>query len=214
MNLLVTAGATREPIDAVRFLSNVSTGATGAALADAFAAAGHAVTLLRGEGAASTKTVRDEEIFSSAQDLATRLRTRLAGGNFDAVVMTAAVSDFRPEASAAGKISSRTEQLTLRLVRNPKILPQLKSWAPRPLRVIGFKLTVGADAGARRSAVAALFAAGGVDAVAYNDLAEIRAAPRAEHPFWLYRTPDALPLKIVGASALAVAIASEMKGAA
>ncbi|HEY0945944.1 MAG TPA: phosphopantothenoylcysteine decarboxylase, partial [Opitutaceae bacterium] len=48
MNILLTAGATREPIDDVRFLSNVSTGATGAALAESLAAAGHAVTLLRG----------------------------------------------------------------------------------------------------------------------------------------------------------------------
>ena len=55
MKILVTAGATREPLDAVRYLSNVSTGATGAALAAALAARGHTVTLLRGTGAVSVR---------------------------------------------------------------------------------------------------------------------------------------------------------------
>ena len=55
MNLLVTAGATREPLDAVRFLSNVSTGATGAALADALAARGCTVALLHGENAVARR---------------------------------------------------------------------------------------------------------------------------------------------------------------
>ena len=51
MKILITAGATREPIDAVRFVSNVSTGATGAALADEFSRGGIEVVLLRSEGA-------------------------------------------------------------------------------------------------------------------------------------------------------------------
>jgi phosphopantothenoylcysteine decarboxylase/phosphopantothenate--cysteine ligase len=203
MKILVTAGATREPIDAVRFLSNVSTGATGTALADAFAAAGHEVALLRGEGGVRPARGCDEDVFTSAEDLAERLRARLATGTFDLVVMTAAVADFRPEAAVVGKISSRVDEVTLRLVRNEKILPQLKTFSPRPLVVVGFKLTVGADELARREAVARQFAAGGVDAVVHNDLEEIRAAARGEHPFWFYGAADAEPERIVGSAALA-----------
>jgi phosphopantothenoylcysteine decarboxylase/phosphopantothenate--cysteine ligase len=205
MNILVTAGATREPLDAVRFLSNLGTGATGAALAEALAARGHAVTLLRGERAAAPRALGDSELFSSAEDLYGRMKRRLAGGGFDAVIMTAAVADYRPIEAACGKISSDAETLTLQLVRTPKILPQLKSLSRRSLRVIGFKFTVGADETARRAAVAAQFAAGGVDAVVHNDLVEIRAA--AEHPFYLYHSPEAAPQRLAGTGALAGALA-------
>lgn len=204
MHFLVTAGATREPLDAVRFLSNVSTGSTGAALADALVVRGHTVTLLRGEGATQPHLVPEVDVFSSAADLDTLLRERLALGAIDAVVMTAAVSDYRPEQTRDDKITSDAESLTVRLVRNPKILPQLKSYAPRPLAVIGFKLTVGADHAARRAAVAAQLAGGTVDATVQNDLLEIRRAP--QHPFWLYRSAEGLPESISGTVALAGAL--------
>jgi phosphopantothenoylcysteine decarboxylase/phosphopantothenate--cysteine ligase len=204
MNLLITAGATREPLDAVRFLSNVSTGRTGAALADAFAARDHRVTLLRGESAVAPRSACEVEVFTSAKDLRVRLQKRLAGGAFDAAIMCAAVADYRPDFAGDGKISSAAAELTLRLVRNPKILPQLKSFSPRPLVVVGFKLTVGADTAARRAAVAAQFSAGAVDAVVHNDLDEIRASP--VHPFWLYRSATAAPAQIGGTKALAEAL--------
>lgn len=204
--MLVTAGATREPIDAVRFISNVSTGGTGAALADALAGAGHDVALLHGEGTVEPARVRETEVFSTAGDLAARLRRRLGGGEIDIVIMAAAVSDYRPQAACKGKIASEAGELTLHLVRNDKILPWLKSFSPQPLTVVGFKLTVGADEPARRVAVASQFATGGVDAVVHNDLTEIRSAPAELHPFWLYRASDAAPEKITGAAALAKAI--------
>ena len=204
MNILVTAGATREPLDAVRFLSNVSTGSTGAALADAFAARNHCVTLLHGESAVTPRSACAVEVFTSAEDLRTRLQRHLAGGTFDAAIMGAAVADYRPDFAVDGKISSDAAELALRLVRNPKILPQLKSFSPRPLVVIGFKLTIGADAVARRVAVAAQFAAGTVDAVVHNDLEEIRASP--VHPFWLYRSATAAPEPIAGAVELAATL--------
>lgn len=204
MKILVTAGATREPIDAVRFLSNVSTGATGAALASEFQRRGHPVLLLRGEGAVVPHSGIEQEIFSSAADLRQRLEKRLVAGDFDAVVMAAAVADYRPSETLDGKFSSDAEERRLRLVRNPKILPRLKAFSPRPLQVIGFKLTVGAEAGARRQAVAAQFAAGGVDAVVHNDLVEIRAAPL--HPFWLWHSAKVPPARLDGVPALTAAL--------
>ena len=208
MKLLITAGATREPIDAVRFLSNVSTGLTGAALADAFVSAGHDVVLLHGVSSARPRLDFDRETFTSADDLSARLRNRLAGGAFDAVIMTAAVSDYRPAVPVEGKISSVTSELTVRLVRNEKILPQLKGFSPRSLCVIGFKLTAGATESARRAAVEAQFNAGGVDFVVHNDLDEIRAAPRASHPFRLYMFSGADPQELRGVPALAHAVGS------
>lgn len=205
MKILLTAGATREPIDAVRFLSNVSTGRTGAALADELAQRGHTVTLLHGAAAILPRHGMEMEAFSSADDLRQRLKRRLAPGDFDAVVMAAAVADYRPAEISGGKISSDALTRTLQLVRNEKILPQLKSFTARPLRVIGFKLTVSADDAARRVAVASQFSTGGVDAVVHNDLAEIRAG--AAHPFLFWRTAaDTSPTRIAGEAALAAAI--------
>jgi phosphopantothenoylcysteine synthetase/decarboxylase len=213
VNILVTSGATREPVDPVRYLSNGSTGATGAALADAWALSGHEVVLLCGEGAAAPRLVRETEIFSTAEDLRERLQRRLARGSFDVVVMVAGVSDYRPEAPPVEKISSEAQSLTIRFVRNPKIVPLLKSYAPRPVVVVGFKLTVGADAVARQAAVAAQFAAGGVDVVVHNDLQEIQRAPSAAaHPFWLYRSEDASPVRLDGAETLATVLESVFRG--
>jgi len=204
MKFLITAGATREPIDAVRFLSNIGTGSTGAALAGALAARGHGVVLLRGPGSAAPGAGAESEHFSSAEDLRGRLQRRLTAGDIDAVLMTAAVADYRPAEETPGKIGSEAGTLTLRLVRNPKILPALKSFSPRPLAVAGFKLTVGADARARRAAVAAQFLAGGVDVVVHNDLEEIRQAPA--HPFWIYRGAEEPPARVEGPAALALAL--------
>lgn len=201
MKILITAGATREPLDAVRFLSNVSTGTTGAALADEFARLNHALFFLRAEGAVQPRGRHDGETFSSARDLQERMQRHLATGTFDAVVMAAAVADYRPADVAPGKIPSDAVELTLRLVRTEKILPRIKAMSTRPLRVVGFKLTVGAHEAARRMAVSMQFAAGGVDAVVHNDLAEIRAG--GAHPFWLWRSASGVPIRVSGAEALA-----------
>lgn len=204
MRILVTAGATREPLDDVRFISNVSTGRTGAALADALAGFGHEVALLRGESAAKPQQVTDTETFTSCADLLERLRQRLGSGSYGAVVMTAAVADYRPDSTRTGKIRSDADELVVRLVRNPKILPLIKAMSPRPLRVVGFKYTVGADFEARRDAVAAQWAAGGVDATVHNDQHEIRAA--ATHPFYLWMPPATTPLFLAGVPTLASAL--------
>jgi phosphopantothenoylcysteine decarboxylase/phosphopantothenate--cysteine ligase len=136
----------------------------------------------------------------------------LRASEFTAVVMAAAVSDYRPAEAIAGKISSRGATLTLKLERTEKILPRLKTWSIRPPMVIGFKLTVDADDRARRAAVAAQFSAGGVDAVVHNDLAEMRAA--TQHPFYLWRAAETPPVRMEGAAALAAALEHLIGGAA
>lgn len=187
MKVLVTAGATREPIDAVRFISNVSSGATGAAIAEFLATAGHEVTLLHGEGSLrSSATGVTCGAFGSTEQLGARLESALCQGGFDAVVHAAAVADYRPASAHDGKLSSYAAELSLRLVPTPKLLPRLKAWSPTPLRVLGFKLTAGADAAARAAAVGKLFATGGVDAVVHNDMDELGAAG-AGRTFRIYR---------------------------
>lgn len=201
MKLLVASGATREPIDEVRFISNVSTGRTGAALADALAALGHQVVVLHGEGSAEPTQAVEQEVFGSAEDLLDRLRSRLGSGSFGGVIMAAAVADYRPAEASGGKLSSRPEVMDLRLVRTPKLLPRLRRFSPRPLRVVGFKLTVRASREERAAAVREQFAASGVDAVVHNDLDDIRRCTL--HPFDFYAASGAGPLRCEGAAALA-----------
>jgi phosphopantothenoylcysteine decarboxylase/phosphopantothenate--cysteine ligase len=213
MKILLTSGATREPIDAVRFISNVSTGATGAALADALAEAGHEVTLLHGEGAVKP---RSEGVvcggFGSTENLGERMRAVLAGGAFDVVIQAAAVSDYRPESMHDGKLGSDAAELALRLVPTPKLLPLIKTWSSRPLRVMGFKLTHGADDAVRAAAVGKVFVAGGVDAVVHNDLQEMSAVG-AGRMFRIYRTGDsAAAARAAGLGALCVWVEHWVRG--
>ena len=125
MKILVSAGPTREPIDAVRFLSNRSTGRMGYAVAQAAAEAGHEVALVSGPVALEpppgvTRVVRVE----TALEMLDALRAELPAA--DALVMAAAVADFRPAAAAARKLHKGELGETLRLERNPDILATLR----------------------------------------------------------------------------------------
>jgi len=211
MKIFITAGGTREPIDRVRAITNTSTGVTGVALASVLAALGHEIELLRSAHATapSPNLALANQTFTDTASLEAALRTRLSTGEVDAVLMAAAVADYRPAEPLLGKISSETDELTLRLVRVPKLLPQLRAMSPRPLRVIGFKLTVASTNAERLAAVAAQFESGSVDAVVHNDLSEIETAQAhgTPHPFRLYTRPDAPPAPLLlGPAALAEAI--------
>lgn len=179
LRILITSGGTAEPIDAVRVLTNTSTGATGARLAEHFARAGHDVVLLRAANARPANAVR-EEVFTTFADLDRQLAAMLGGEEFDAVIHAAAVSDFSvaavevdgvPHSAVKGKLASGSAP-TLRLQCNPKLLPTLRARSRRrEVAVVGFKLTRAADAAESRAAVKSLFGDGAVDFVVHNDLA-------------------------------------------
>ena len=121
MKFLVTAGPTREFIDPVRFLSNPSTGRMGFAVARAARAAGHEVVLVAGPVALRTpKGVRRVDVVSARDMLAS-----VEAEDFDCLVATAAVADWRPERMATKKLKKREMDGTLKLVRNPDILKKI-----------------------------------------------------------------------------------------
>lgn len=182
LKVLITSGGTAEPIDGVRVLTNTSTGATGARLARYFQRCGHDVTLLRARTAVAADAPVREETFGTFAELETALRTRLGAGDFDAVIHAAAVGDFRIEAvrvaghvrPARGKLDS-SAPLTLELAPQPKLLAALKTWSPRPLTVVGFKLTTGATPEEGRAASGKQMQDDAADLVVWNDLAEQRS---------------------------------------
>jgi phosphopantothenoylcysteine decarboxylase/phosphopantothenate--cysteine ligase len=175
LKILVTAGGTRMPLDAVRSIVNGSTGRTGAAIATDLAALGHAVTLLTSEGAPGAEDITRLERYDDFDSFERGLHRLLAEESYDVLVQSAAISDWRPIAAAErpslGKIDSDTDTLTLRLERTPKLVGLVRSWSRNPaLRIVAFKLTVGAADAERRRKVAQLLAHEGVVAVVANDL--------------------------------------------
>lgn len=136
--VLISAGPTREPIDAVRFLSNYSTGQMGVCLAAEALRRRCRVTIISGPVSVAypprAKVVRVER----ADEMARALRRQAVGA--DAVIMAAAVADFRPSRLRAGKLP-RQGGLVLRLAATKDILGHLPR---RPGQVrVGFALESG-----------------------------------------------------------------------
>ncbi|MCF6523866.1 bifunctional phosphopantothenoylcysteine decarboxylase/phosphopantothenate--cysteine ligase CoaBC [Streptomyces sp. JJ36] len=134
--VVVSAGGTREPLDPVRFLGNRSSGRQGYALARTAAARGARVTLVAANTALPDPAGVDVVPVGTAVQL--REAVLKAAADADAVVMAAAVADFRPSAYAEGKIKKRDgeEPEPLRLVRNPDVLAELSADRARPGQVV------------------------------------------------------------------------------
>lgn len=133
MQVLVTAGPTREDIDAVRFISNRSSGKMGYAVAAAAAEAGAQVTLVSGP-VALTPPARVQCItVRSAQDMYDAVLARAAG--CDIFVAAAAVADYRPATAQAGKLKKTAPELTLSLQRTPDILASVAALPGAPFTV-------------------------------------------------------------------------------
>ncbi len=134
--LLITAGPTREKIDAVRFLSNRSSGKMGYAIAEAARDRGFAVTLV--SGPVSLTPPRGVEFIQveSAADMA--LAVKSIASEQDIVIMAAAVADYRPRRSFDNKMKKSDGVLTLELERTEDILAALGKVKPENQLLVGF----------------------------------------------------------------------------
>ncbi len=138
--VLITAGATRNPIDAIRYLSASSSGRTGVWLAEQLAGAA-AVTLLGSPEACLraehlSGRIRSQ-IFGSTRDLMGKMARWITEHPGGVVVHASAVGDYEV-ATSAGKIPSGQASLTLTLQPAPKILAQIRGWSPRVF-LVSFK---------------------------------------------------------------------------
>lgn len=124
-HVVVTAGGTQEPLDPVRYLGNRSSGTMGYALAQAALDRGAAVTLITGPTALlppyGARVIRIE----TALEMQSAVEQAVATA--DALIMAAAVADFRPAVRGAGKIKKRPGEngMTLELARNPDIVASI-----------------------------------------------------------------------------------------
>ncbi|MET8686682.1 bifunctional phosphopantothenoylcysteine decarboxylase/phosphopantothenate--cysteine ligase CoaBC [Streptomyces sp. NPDC004732] len=135
-HVVVSAGGTREPLDPVRFLGNRSSGKQGYALARSAAARGARVTLVAANAALPDPAGVDVVPVGTAVQL--REAVVKAAADADAVVMAAAVADFRPETYATGKIKKKDgqEPEPVALVRNPDVLAEIAGDRARSGQVI------------------------------------------------------------------------------
>jgi len=136
MKVLITAGPTREKIDAVRFLTNRSTGKMGYALAEAARDAGHEVTLVSGPVTLPVPQGIALVPVESAADMAEAVKERAP--QMELVVMCAAVADYRPKRVVAGKMKKTEGDLVLELERTEDILKTLGAVKPEGQILVGF----------------------------------------------------------------------------
>ena len=166
LRVLVSAGGTREPIDAVRFVGNRSSGRMGFALASQAAALGAAVTVV----AANVALAQDPRVRYIDVETAAQLQQACAAAFEDAdiLLMAAAVADFRPARSFAGKLKKAGEErMRVELERTPDILSGLAAARRPDQTLVGFAAEHGE--GALRHGREKL-ARKGLDAVVVNDV--------------------------------------------
>ncbi|MBZ4323267.1 bifunctional phosphopantothenoylcysteine decarboxylase/phosphopantothenate--cysteine ligase CoaBC [Streptomyces huiliensis] len=135
-HVVISAGGTREPLDPVRYLGNRSSGRQGYALARTAVARGARVTLVAANSELPDPAGADVVRVGTAVQL--REAVLKAAADADAVVMAAAVADFRPAQYAPGKIKKRDgeEPAPVELVRNPDVLAELSADRARPGQVV------------------------------------------------------------------------------
>jgi phosphopantothenoylcysteine decarboxylase/phosphopantothenate--cysteine ligase len=170
-SIVILGGSTVERVDDVRALTNLGSGRTAVELAAQAYLRGANVTLWMGEckvsmpqfiGAKRFETLHDIEKLIEKQEETLKKAS--------AIIVPAAIADYMIEKPRAGKIdSSKEEKLTLTLVRGPKILPRLRSIAPPPTLVVGFKLDSKLGSQEMLDRARKLLETDGLDAVVSND---------------------------------------------
>jgi phosphopantothenoylcysteine decarboxylase/phosphopantothenate--cysteine ligase len=120
VNVLLTAGPTREPIDPVRFLTNRSSGKMGYALAEAFIHTGNHVLLISGPTELDVPDYVDFIQVHTAAEMQAAVAQHI--GRMDIAVFVAAVADYTPVLMETQKIKKAGDTMTIELVRTPDIL--------------------------------------------------------------------------------------------
>ncbi|XKH54041.1 bifunctional phosphopantothenoylcysteine decarboxylase/phosphopantothenate--cysteine ligase CoaBC [Citricoccus nitrophenolicus] len=215
--VVVTAGGTREALDPVRYLGNRSSGKQGVAVAEAALAAGARVTFIGGamsvEPPAGAEVVRVE----STQELHEAVMAHAPGA--DALVMAAAVADFRPAEYADSKIKKSEDgsNPVIRLERTPDILAEAvqarAAGQPMPGTIIGF----GAETGDATASVlefgAAKLARKGCEMLVVNQVGRDKVFGQDTTEVTMLFADGREPVAAVGdKSEVGVAIVTELAG--
>lgn len=221
MNILITSGGCKVPIDSVRHIGNFSSGRYGADLAGAALLLGHHVTHFRERGSYMVKGDKEDlwfhnyrvEEYNSYQEYLDFAKFLVDDGielgppyaaNMDLIISSAAISDYVPADVAEGKISSDKDELTIRLKRAEKVLPLWRKACPMAT-IVGFKLLCSPSEEEKLDAIGRQLSV--TDMTVYNDLDRLRAGDGTRSLFYRdngslvsrdFKTADDLLLMILG----------------
>lgn len=198
MKILITSGGTKVPIDRVRSITNMSRGTFGSRIANAFFHLGHGrdggneeqiekITFFMAKGSVrpSLQGVYDETFESGYRPMEyveyvtfdqykEGIEELLKKETYDIIVVAAAVSDYGVANYYNGKYRSREDDMCIKLVKLPKILPVMRGLAPDSV-ICGFKLLVDSTDEQLLDAMRKQVDESGVDLVIGNDLRDIKA---------------------------------------
>lgn len=166
--ILVTAGATIEKIDDVRFITNKSSGKMGAAIAESCHLRGADVILLRAKNAAEPRYVMEQETFETFEELEALVKKYSSAT--DVMFHSAAIGDFTAEKILAGKTKSN-DSMKLNLLPQKKLSSEIKRLNPK-MRLIVFKAEWGFSEKDLVKRAKAKLQESGADAVIANDISK------------------------------------------
>lgn len=138
--VLITAGPTQGPIDAVRYVSSTSSGSLGSEIADLLYLSGCEVHVLLGKGSSRTPMFAPIDWIQTPNEL--RVAVEKEAPNADIIIFAAAVLDYVPKDPKAVKTPSGLSEWTIELKQTPKIINLVKQLSPKSI-LVGFKLLVG-----------------------------------------------------------------------
>jgi phosphopantothenoylcysteine decarboxylase/phosphopantothenate--cysteine ligase len=187
--VLITAGATREHIDPVRYLSNPSSGATGYAIAEEAARRGAEVVLVSGPTTLPDPFGCVVTRVTSALEMLEVATAAFDAQPFDAAVFTAAVADYRPSERREHKLKKGEQggEFSLRLVSNPDILATLAARKGATF-VVGFA----AETHDVISAAQRKLEKKGADLIVANDVSDPSLGFASTHNRWHFVTAEAV----------------------
>lgn len=201
MKILITSGGTKIPIDRVRSITNMSKGTFGSRIADAFFNEGlkrfrnrnedgnsiEKITFFMAKGSKlpTLQSINDDTYedgyrpieyveYSTFDDYKNGIEKLLTEETYDIIVVAAAVSDYGVANYYDGKYRSREDDMCIKLVKLPKILPIMRNLAPNSI-ICGFKLLVDSTEDELVEAMKKQIAESDVDLVIGNDLRDIKA---------------------------------------
>ncbi|MEG0313668.1 MAG: bifunctional phosphopantothenoylcysteine decarboxylase/phosphopantothenate--cysteine ligase CoaBC [Erysipelotrichaceae bacterium] len=138
LNILISAGPTREPIDPIRYITNHSTGKMGYAIAKAAIAYGANVTLVTGPTELDKPALANIINISTANEMAKAIEEN--SYKSDIIIMAAAVSDYRASEVAPNKIKKHSDELVVNFTKNKDILLELGTNKTNEQVICGFAM--------------------------------------------------------------------------
>jgi phosphopantothenoylcysteine decarboxylase/phosphopantothenate--cysteine ligase len=182
LNVMITAGPTRERLDPVRYITNDSSGKMGYAIAAAAAARGASVTLVSGPVSLPTPAGVKRIDVTSALEMEACVQQNVSGQHI--FIGCAAVADYRAASVADEKIKKQGDEITLKMVKNPDIVAGVAALAQNRPYVVGFAAeTINVEEYARQKRIRK-----NLDLICANDVSQtgqgFNSESNALHLFW------------------------------